>query len=491
MGWALVRRLGFINIGALAVVARRIPINLTIAVAITATLVAGLIIWSRFRYWLDGDDLVTESGVLSRKRVTVPLERIQSVSTRQSVVHRIFDLVEVQVQTAGSAMAEITLTAVDGEVAQRLRRLATAASPKQGVLTDPTGVAPGATAEPGGSGPAPAPPEPILRRTIPELTRAALSRNPLTLLAPIALVVGVLVQTGDWLEDWMESTVESLFGSPVIIVAAIVIGLLISVVTSVAALLVRFYDLTLVRHGSSLRHTQGLLTRREFSATIERIQGMVRTQNPVERALKIGGLRLPVAGTPVAAGSNPGGPGAQRGSGGQLDLPATTLIDEAAIARIILGPEPAKAPVVHGISRLAWRRWLLWTGVVPAVGFAVLAALGGLPPIPVAMFAGVWTVLVAATTRRYQRSWHWSVGDEVAQTTSGVISRRTIRMAVRKTQTVTLRQGIFHRRHGLADVTVRSAGRVSVVIPMLPLDQAASLRDLLIYRAETDPRPFM
>ena len=43
----------------------------------------------------------------------------------------------------------------------------------------------------------------------------------------------------------------------------------------------------------------------------------------------------------------------------------------------------------------------------------------------------------------------------------------------------------------LDQVLQATASSVQVVVPMLPLAQAEAVRDELLFRAESDPRPFM
>ncbi|WP_186578407.1 PH domain-containing protein [Aquibacillus kalidii] len=71
--------------------------------------------WYRFTYTLEEDQLLMEQGVLIRKKRTISKHRIQSIDLTQTVVHRIFGLTKVQIETAGSdsktdaALSSLTL----------------------------------------------------------------------------------------------------------------------------------------------------------------------------------------------------------------------------------------------------------------------------------------------------------------------------------------------------------------------------------------------
>ncbi|HET9209586.1 MAG TPA: PH domain-containing protein, partial [Thermoanaerobaculia bacterium] len=55
-----------------------------------------------FRLIAEGEDLRTEYGLFTRVTATIPLRRIQTLTIREGLLHRLFDRVSVRVDTAGS-----------------------------------------------------------------------------------------------------------------------------------------------------------------------------------------------------------------------------------------------------------------------------------------------------------------------------------------------------------------------------------------------------
>lgn len=55
-----------------------------------------------FRLTAEGEDLRTEYGLFTRVTATIPLRRIQTLTIREGLLHRLFDRVSVRVDTAGS-----------------------------------------------------------------------------------------------------------------------------------------------------------------------------------------------------------------------------------------------------------------------------------------------------------------------------------------------------------------------------------------------------
>ena len=128
IAWRFVRRLGWSAIAALAVFVFRGPEGFGVGIvgvaAATALVIASALSWWRFTFQVDGDEIIVRRGVLAVERLVIPLDRVQSVSTDQRLMHRLFDLVSVAVDTAGSSGAEFEIDAIDRPRAEALRRVA-------------------------------------------------------------------------------------------------------------------------------------------------------------------------------------------------------------------------------------------------------------------------------------------------------------------------------------------------------------------------------
>jgi membrane protein YdbS with pleckstrin-like domain len=63
---------------------------------------AGLL-WKNYSFELLDDKIVVRSGVIGRRKVMIPYERIQNVNVQKGVLERIFGVSSIQIETAGSA----------------------------------------------------------------------------------------------------------------------------------------------------------------------------------------------------------------------------------------------------------------------------------------------------------------------------------------------------------------------------------------------------
>ena len=76
-------------------------------------MLAGLVIvvvsvvqYFTYRYGVVGDDLVIREGILHRNRRNIPMQRIRNVSLQQNLLHRLFGVAEVRLESAGGHGAE-------------------------------------------------------------------------------------------------------------------------------------------------------------------------------------------------------------------------------------------------------------------------------------------------------------------------------------------------------------------------------------------------
>src|SRR5699024_10624124 len=80
--------------------------------------------WWRFIYYVEGDELRIEQGVFIRKKRYISKHRIHKIDLTAKVIHRLFKLISVQVDTASnSGNAEVRLSAIRFQEAAQLRKL--------------------------------------------------------------------------------------------------------------------------------------------------------------------------------------------------------------------------------------------------------------------------------------------------------------------------------------------------------------------------------
>jgi putative membrane protein len=80
-----------------------------IVLGIGLTFLFSWIAWRHFRYQIGDSDIRVERGLLSRTARSVPYERIQDVSLEQSLVPRLFGMVQVKFETGAGGKDELKI----------------------------------------------------------------------------------------------------------------------------------------------------------------------------------------------------------------------------------------------------------------------------------------------------------------------------------------------------------------------------------------------
>lgn len=512
MALKFVRNLGAVNIVFFLVVvgSGRLPFALLgIGVAASIALLAYTVAaWWRFVFTIEADELLVAKGVVAQERLTIPLDRVQSVSINQRFLHRLIGLVAVSVDTAGSSDAELEIDAVDRGRAEALQRLAaghrqatppSAAPPGSGPMFGP-GPGPGGTWPEGQPPPPPFPPpvvgpdglpvqpapsqapfteRTLVARTPIELVKIGLARWPWAGLAALAPLFAVAGEFGDLLpididgERLIEDNLPEEVGRALVaaVIGFVLIGLLIGavlgVILQVLQGLVTDWDLRLIRNASGLRRTAGLLSRTSRASTLNRIQALRIDETPMQRAFGIRRLALPTIGE------------------GDLVIPGATASEVEGI-RAEVFPDVPPPPLDRRISPLY---------VFLAVRTRVLVAI---PATAIAILSLGWWGLVVPIiiplgwleARRQVRLRRWGVTEDRVSERLEFVNRQTAEIELIKAQTVQVRQSFFERRRGLATVRVDTA-EGHLAVPLIPIDEARAVRDLALYRVETDRSAWM
>jgi putative membrane protein len=82
----------------------------------------GFLYWQRYTFQVINNELHLRQGIVFRKQRTIPRERIQAIDFVEGVLHRIFGLVAVRVQTAGGSEPGFSLIGISRPDAEALRQ---------------------------------------------------------------------------------------------------------------------------------------------------------------------------------------------------------------------------------------------------------------------------------------------------------------------------------------------------------------------------------
>src|SRR5690606_19683922 len=311
-------------------------------------------VWRYFTYhYRIGDDsIVLRSGLLHRQLRQVPFARIHNVALHQSLLHRMFDVAEVRLESAGGDKPEAQM---------RVLRLADALALEQLVRRRSAVPAADGTAQA-----VDAPGQTLLQLPPMEVVRLGLvSNRGLLVLGGAAAAVSQFNQR--LLANLFEGWGKALFGYAdahrfdtgdyVLAGASLLVAFILLLrALSVGLALLGYFGFRLDQHGRRLTVERGLLTRLRTSVPRRRIQAWTPAESLTHRLLRRRSLHIDTA--------TGGRDNEQRALRELAPIAVPDACDDL-VRHLLPGAQwpPAQWQPLH---RLAWVR-LAWPGALLAV----------------------------------------------------------------------------------------------------------------------------
>jgi putative membrane protein len=411
----------------------------------------GLLRYVTTSYRLTPGRIEVRNGLLNKRVLSTPLDRVRTVDLTASPIHRALGLVTLRVGTGQSndkGDGRLDLDGLSVAAAEQLRSQLLRVSP----VADQDAA------------------QPTPRRVVLTLDPSWVRFAPLTssgvVIAGAALgLVAQGLRTFEWAPTIDEHELQRLG------VTMLVLGGLAAVVVVLCLLAVVGYVVT--NFGFVLSHTaedgawhlrRGLFTTRETSLDDARVSG-VSIGEPLSLRLA-GGARLSAIVTGLSK--------KQQGSSVLVPPAPRGEVDRVA-AEVLGGDGPVAVPLVSHGPRALRRRWT--RSLVPASVVAALAAVAAYdlsPWFSLVTLAALASGVVLAVDRARALGHALVDGHLVAR--SGSLNRRREALATGSVIGWNLRSTWFQRRAGLADLVATTAGgRQHVRVLDLPEDDAVAL----------------
>lgn len=441
-------------------------------IAVGVLVVASLARYFTYRYRLGDDAIVVRSGWLHRSVREIPYARIHNVDLHQSLLHRLFGVAEVRLESAGGTRPEAQMRVLRLDRAEALEAL---------VRQRFQARADGLHAASDGAGQAP-----LLALSNGELIRLGLISNRGMLV--VATAFGALAQTGDevfgvLIDRWGKLAFgwfsgfagEHAHDSPLAIAFAVgslvLIALALVRLLSVLLAFLQYYGFTLREDDARIRVERGLLARTRSSAKRRRIQSWSLHEGVLHRWFGRRSLRVQTA-------------SGQRGDQGRQSLkelaPVATPAHCDALIRHFLPEAGWDTLDWQPLHRHAWWRIAMPGVLVLAAGGAALCWRFG--PIGWAVLALLPLQLWRA--RRIAAACGHACNDRLVAWRTGWLSKTWNFAEIGKIQALRLAQSPLDRRLGMASLLLDTAGASPFGAPLhlrqLPEDVARALSARLV-----------
>jgi putative membrane protein len=410
----------------------------------------GVARWFTTTYRIDVDEIQLRTGVLQRKVLSVPRNRIRSVSTDARLLHRLLGLTVLRVSTGQEAKGDtaFALDAVQAEQVPRLRAI---------LLADSLSPADDRASEPGRE----------LARWQPSWLRySPLSSTGLAMiLAAVGLTyqagVGAALQNSRLAQSGVDAAER--FGVVASVMTIAVVVLVASVVLSVLRSLVTYGNLVLRRDADLLHLEHGLLRVREQTYDMRRLRGGTLREPLLVRLF--GGARLDAVMTGVDGA----------GEASLLLPPCPRVTAETVLAELIARPDAVTA-ALRGHGAVATRRRWTRALALPVVLLIVMVALYSWTPVWLWPVLAVLAVCCGLLAFDRSRALGHRVDAQWLVARAGSLDRRRDCIAAAGIIGWTVRQTLLQRRAGVATlIAATAAGVKSYRVIDVPAELAWSI----------------
>jgi putative membrane protein len=421
-----------------------------IIVTLIFVLAFGIIKWVRFSYWIENGELRIEYGLWIKKKRYIPFDRIQSLNSTESIIHRPFGLVKIKVETAGASdksQAEAELTAISLEDAKELQDIIYNAKKQRnsGIECSPS------TTEHEHEQKE----EVIYQMSFKDLVLMAITSG------GIGVVIGgamfFLSQFNEIIPyELVFKELEEFVRSGVLIVSVVVLlGLLLAYGLAILGTLLVNANFTVRKIDTDIIITRGLLEKKQTTIPLNRIQGIRILENLIRQPLGYATVQIESAGGSVLDKDS-------------TDIKLLPMVKKKEIQKILatILPQYKLDLDYETVPKRALKRYLFRHCLV------VLPVVVALPIIfwPVGLYS--LFLLVPACLLGYWKyfSAGWNINDHQLAVRYRNIVQHTVYMKKNRIQSLEVTESWFQNKKDLATlrVTIKSGigGAVGRVVDL-------------------------
>ncbi|GLR17650.1 PH domain-containing protein [Portibacter lacus] len=443
-------------------------ILISVIVVAVSALIFAIASYLRFSFKVQGDELFIEKGVFKKSKLNIPFERIQTLNFEQGLLHQIFDVVRIEVDTAGSAKNEFSFNAIQKNLAEELRTL---------ILERKTEIEVVEPSEQAEDLPIKEELKTIFSLDLKDLFIVGLTQNHLRTLVLLFFFalwgMGELSDAGFDL-DWInKESATALIESGVVIILSLVFILLILIILGTAIrTILTYYEFKMFRTDKGFKIQSGLLNRKEYAALDYKIQQIKWVNNPLKRIFKIHHLQLKQASS-IAVSSKK-----------SIKVPGINLSKINEIVKYLFRDKNNYSELeTHKISVLYLYRNLAYIGILPWV--IIFGMVFYITNRPESYFILLAIPYFSITTWFAYRKWAFRINDDLIYTHHGIFENKNNLVQLYKIQNVQIHQSPFQWRRNLANIRMFTAAG-SVLIPYVKYEEALKIKDLVLYQIETN-----
>ena len=429
-------------------------------------LVHAILFYLNFYFYVVNDEFILKKGYLRKQVLTIPLERIQSVNTKQNLIQQALDVLSLEIDTAGAVGKELKIHALEKEYAKELQKLLSEGK------TESVDEAEEVVEE--------VKEKKILQLSPVDLFKIGISENHLrTGLIIVAFGFQIFQQVDDLFqekaEEYSNEFVSFMSNSTWgLITFLAIIFLFISIISSLVRTVYKYFDFKLLKKGDMYRVESGLVNKRNVVMPIHKIQELNWETGPLKQIFGIYNLVFKQA----VSGRNK--------KTQVVNAPGCLTNHLEELKTDLFGEDVLSDLEKRYTNKYYFRRLWAVSGLTPVV----LASVFLYSEWIFWVSALCWLLITAGYSYLILKKRYFQLDQNQIRISKGAIEHRWKQMELYKIQSVEFRQTIFQKRRSLASLKLSNASG-SMVVPYINAQLARQIYNYLLYHTETSNKKWM
>lgn len=444
-------------------------IGIALIVIFALLIIHSILYYLNFYFYVKDGEFVLKKGYLRKKILTIPLERIQSVNTKQNLIQQVLDVVAFEIDTAGTAGKELKIHALEKSFATALHDLLSKGKKTETAFENNNETSTNSKSE-----------KLILELTPIDLFKIGISQNHIrTGLIIIAFGFQIFNQIQDVFKDKAEEYSGEFANflstsSLALIVFLVLFFLIVSVLFSLFRTIFKYFNFKLVKKENAYRVESGLLNKRNVVLPFNKIQELNWETGPIKKQFGIYNLVFKQA---VSA---------QNRKIQLVDAPGCLQHHLDSLKTDLFGEDQLSTSSKYFSNNYYFRRlWILygWLLVIITAPFLYSEWIFWLT-------AFIWLAIIAGYSFLILKKRYFKINNDQIRVSKGAITQKWQQMELFKIQAVEFKQTIFQKRRALASLTLMNASG-SMTIPYIEESLAKQIYDYLLYHTEISEKEWM
>ncbi len=449
-------------------------IFLGIGLLLIYILIRAILLYINFKFKVSDGNFILKQGIIRKSNISIPFEKIQNINFKQNFVQQIINVTQVEIETAGGKMTEISIKALSKEQAIALKV----------VLLDKINIISKVLEEDKEEDKN----INIQKIATVELVKVSLSENHLkSFLLLISFGYSIYLQAKDVLFKTdmankfgvaIEENTNTLFSNITYVSILVLVCLFLAVLYSFILTFLRHFNLRVLLRNNTLEIAQGLITKRNDIIKKQKVQNIKITTNPFKKVLGIYNVTFKQAVSGMQKRSK------------IIKIVGTKKEQLTILKDILFKNNTFKTDTVY-IPHTYYKTIMLFRSFFFLLVLNIFFLF-----IPVFSYTEIVVVnslliptIVLLVYLKYKKC-YYKINEDMLVKSSGQIATDLIYLEHFKMQHVQLKQTIFQKRKNIVDLVVQTASG-KIRIPCMPKQEALNLYNYMLYKTQTETAQWM